>query len=84
MHFRVKDKRNRVHFVPVHPMAQRLIEEYSMVAKHGGGLDGLDLDGPLFRPAAAGTGTLDKHLDPGSVYRNIVSKYGQATGINTE
>lgn len=30
------------------------------------------------------TGTLDRHLDPGSVYRNFVSKYGQATGINFE
>jgi hypothetical protein len=27
------------------------------------------------------TGELDRHLDPGSVYRNIVLKYGQETGI---
>jgi hypothetical protein len=30
------------------------------------------------------TGTLDKHLEPGSIYRNIVQKYGRATGINAE
>ena len=30
------------------------------------------------------TGTLDKHLDPGSIYRNIVMKYGRETGINAE
>ena len=30
------------------------------------------------------TGTLDQHLDPGSIYRNIVIKYAQATGINAE
>jgi integrase len=30
------------------------------------------------------TGTLDKHLDPGSIYRNIIQKYGRATGINGE
>jgi integrase/recombinase XerD len=30
-------------------------------------------DGPLFRPVKNNrTGTLDKHLEPGSVYRNIV------------
>jgi site-specific recombinase XerD len=30
------------------------------------------------------TGTLDRHLDPGSIYRNIVIKYAQATGISAE
>ncbi len=30
------------------------------------------------------TGTLDKHLDPGSIYRNIVMKYAKATGISAE
>ena len=85
MHFRIKGKRDKVRFVPVHPMAQGLIEAYLAVAKHGGGLDGADLDGPLFRPVKNnGTGLLDKHLDLGSVYLNIVSKYGKATGINAE
>ena len=45
----------------------------------------MSLDGPLFRPVANNrTGTLDKHLDPGSVYQNIVRKYGRETGINAE
>ena len=80
MHFRIKGKRDKIRFVPVHPMVQRLIEEYLMWAKHGG-----ELDGSLFRPVKNNrTGTLDKHLEPGSVYRNIVSKYGRATGINAE
>lgn len=30
------------------------------------------------------TGTLDKHLDPGSIYRNIVMKYAKLTGIAAE
>jgi integrase/recombinase XerD len=30
------------------------------------------------------TKTLEKHLDPGSVYRNIVGKYGRQTGIDAE
>ena len=40
MHFRIKGKRDKIRFVPVHPMAQRLIEEYLAIAKHGGGQDG--------------------------------------------
>jgi integrase/recombinase XerD len=89
-HFRIKGKRDKTRFIPVHPMAQRLIEEYLAMAKHGGGQDGAApdssvLDGPLFRPVKNNrTGTLDKHLEPGSVYRNIVRKYGQATGISAE
>ena len=64
----------------MHATAQRLIEEYLAAAKHGG-----ELDGSLFRPVKNNrTGTLDKHLDPGSVYRNIVRKYGRETGINAE
>jgi len=67
MHFRIKGKGDKVRFVPVHPMAQRLIEEYLPMAKHGGALDS-----PLFRPLKNNrTGTLEKHLEPGSVYRNI-------------
>lgn len=80
MHFRIKGKRDKIRFVPVHVLAQRLIEEYLAAAKHGGGLDGA-----LFRPVKNNrTGTLDKHLEPGSVYRNIVQKYGRATGIDAE
>jgi integrase/recombinase XerD len=30
------------------------------------------------------TGHLDRHLDPASVYRNIVCKYGLETGISAE
>jgi len=55
------------------------------LGKHGGERDGLSLDGPLFRPVASNRkGTLDKHLDPGSIYRNIVIKYAQTTGISAE
>ena len=37
MHFRIKGKRDKIRFVPVHPMVQRLIEEYLAAGKHGGG-----------------------------------------------
>jgi hypothetical protein len=44
-----------------------------------------DLDGPLFHPAKNNrTGRLDRPLYPASIYRNIVVKYGQETGISAE
>jgi site-specific recombinase XerD len=84
-HFRVKGKRDKIRFVPVHPMVLRLIGEYLEAGKHGGGVSHESLDSPLFRPVANNrTGTLDKHLDPGSIYQNIVMKYAKATGISGE
>jgi integrase len=84
LHFRIKGKRDKIRFVPVHPMVQRLIGEYPLMAKHGG-QDADDLDDPLFRPVTNNsTGTLNKHLNPASVYRNIVIKYAQATGLSAE
>lgn len=80
VHFRIKGKREKIRFIPVHPMAQRLIKEYLALAKHIGGPDG-----PLFRPVKNNrTGTLDRPLDPGSIYRNIVVKYGRETGIDAQ
>jgi len=37
MHFRVTGKRGKIQFVPVHAMAQRLIEEYLALTGHGAG-----------------------------------------------
>ena len=84
MHFRIDGKGDKIRFVPVHPMVLRLIEEYLEAGKHGGGLV-FELDGPLFRPVTNNrTGGLDRPLDPGSVYRNIVMKYAKLTGITAE
>jgi integrase/recombinase XerD len=84
MHFQIRGKGDKIRYVPIHPMVLRLIDEYMQAAKHGGGVE-FDLDGPLFRPVANNrTGKLDRHLDPGSVYRNIVTKYAKATGISAE
>ena len=45
----------------------------------------LSHDGPLFRPVRNNrTGELERPLNPNSIYRNIVRKYGQATGLNVE
>jgi site-specific recombinase XerD len=79
-HVRIKGKRDRIRFLPVHPVAVRLIEEYLTVAGHGN-----DASDPLVRAVKNnGTGDLDKALDPGSVYTSIVRKYGLETGISAE
>lgn len=80
LHFRINGKRDKIRFIPVNAAAQRTIEDYLALAGHRG-----DLEGPLFRPVKNNrTGRLDRHLDPASVYRNIVRKYGLETGISAE
>ncbi len=80
MHFRIKGKRAKIRFVPVNAAAQRTIEDYPMLAGHRS-----DSEGALFRPVKNNrTGRLDGHLDPGSIYRNVVRKYGLSTGIGAE
>jgi integrase len=83
MHLRIKGKRDKIRYIPLHPMALRLIGEYLQPRKHGGGQMHESLDSALFQPIRNNrTGTLDKHLDPGSIYKNIVAKYGRDTGVN--
>jgi integrase/recombinase XerD len=79
-HFRVMGKRGKIRFIPVNAAALRMIEDYLATAGHR-----RDAQGALFRPVRNNrTGRLDRHLDPGSVYRNIVVKYGLQTGISAE
>ncbi len=80
MHFRVKGKRSKIRFIPVNAAAQRMIEDYLALTGHRS-----DVEGALFRPVANNrTGRLDRHLDPNSVYQNIVRKYGRETGLSAE
>ena len=79
-HFRVMGKRGKIRFIPVNAAALRMIEVYLAAADHR-----KDAQGALFRPVRNNrTGRLDRPLDPGSVYRNIVVKYGLQTGISAE
>lgn len=80
LYFRVQGKGSKIRFVPVQPMAQRLIEDYLTEAGHKE-----DLKDALFRPVKNNrTGDLNRPLDPNSVYRNIVKKYCFETGLNVE
>lgn len=68
-----------------HPLAQRLIEEYLAArGKHGGGQDGLKLDGPLFRPVWQTTARALWISISTPIYRNMVIKYAQGSGISAE
>lgn len=79
MHFRVHGKRGKTRYVPVHPKAQRLIHEYLEDAGHGE-----EAKGPLFRPVKNNrTKTLDKPLDPDSVYK-LIRSYADGAGIQVE
>ena len=79
-HLRIHGKGSKIRFVPLHPMAQRLIEDYLIEAGHKD-----DLKGPLFRPVRNNrTGELNRPLNPNSVYRNILRKYGTAVGVSAE
>lgn len=79
-HFRVHGKRDKIRYIPINPLAQRLIIDYLSFAGHAE-----DLNGALFRPVKNNrTGTLRRHLNPDSIYRSIVRKYGTETGLNIE
>ena len=80
MMFHVHGKRKKERFVPVEPKSQRLITEYLELAGHGE-----ELEGPLFRPVTNNvTGTLNKSLNPRSVYRNVVMFYAKQVGITLD
>ena len=81
LHFRVKGKRDKVRFVPVQVAAQRLIEEYLALAGHG---DRYRRVPSFVRSTNNRTKELDRPLNPTSVYRNIVRKYGLETASALE
>lgn len=83
-HFRLEGKGGKERYVPAHPAALRLIEDYLTALRIGSGRE-MRPDDALFRPVANNrTKQLDRHLDPGSVLRNIVGKYARLTGIQAE
>ena len=76
-HLRVEGKGDKVRYLPLHVLAQRLITGYLEAAGHGG-----ELHGPLFRPVKNNrTKTLGKSLHPASVYHNIVRRYARELGL---
>ena len=76
-HLRVEGKGDKVRYLPLAILAQRLITTYLKEAGHTE-----DLKGPLFRPVKNNrTRTLAKPLHPVSVYLDIVRRYAREVGL---
>ncbi len=76
-HLRVEGKGDKVRYLPLAVLAQRLITAYLKEAGHSE-----DLKGPLFRPVKNNrTKTLAKPLHPVSVYQDIVKRYARDVGL---
>ncbi len=71
MHYKILGKGNKIRYIPIHPQAMRLIDDYLEKAGHRE-----DTKGPLFRPVRNNvTGQLNKALNPNSIYTAIVKPY---------
>ncbi len=78
-HLRVHGKREKLRYVPLSPVASRLIDIYLDAAGHRD-----HREGALFRPVKNNvTGTLNKHLELSAIYA-LVRRYGEETGISLE
>jgi integrase len=76
-HIRVEGKGDKVRYLPLAILAQRLITAYLKAAGHAE-----DLKGPLFRPVKNNrTRTLAKPLHPTSIYQDIVKRYAREVGL---
>src|SRR5256885_1600839 len=79
-HLRVEGKGDKVRYLPLAVLAQRLITAYLKEAGHSE-----DLKGPLFRPIKNNTTkTLAKSLHPTSVYQDIVRRYAREIGLTAD
>lgn len=75
----VRGKGGKIRYLPVHPGAVRLVEEYLDAAGHR-----LDAGGALFRPVKNPHGALEKHLTGRSVHSAIVRKWALEAGVSAE
>jgi site-specific recombinase XerD len=78
-HLSIHGKGAKIRYVPVHPRAIELVEEYLAAAGHRG-----DTRGALFRSVAPNLKNSAKRLSAGSVYRNVVMHYCKRLGIAAE
>jgi integrase/recombinase XerD len=80
LHLAIRGKGGKLRYIPAHPKAVTLIEDYLDVAGHRE-----ELEGALFRPLRNNvSGTLAKHLHPESVHREIVKRYAREAGIDVQ
>ena len=81
LHLQVTGNRGRVRTAAVHSEAGERVADYLKQAGHGAAEAA-----SLFRPVTnnRGGGGLDRGLDPGSVYRNVVCYYAARSGLADE
>lgn len=72
----VQGKGSRLRYLPIHPLAASLIEDYLEAAGHRE-----DLEGALFRPVCNPRGTLERPLTGQAIYRNVVKHHALAARI---
>ncbi len=72
----VHGKGGKIRYLPVHPAAVRLIENYLDASGQR-----TDTKGALFRPVKSRTGNLESALSGTAIYGSIVKHYAAAAGI---
>lgn len=72
----VYGKGSKIRYLPVHPAATVLIEEYLQVAGHRE-----EHEDALFRPVRNPHGALEKNLSENAIYENVVKFHARAAGI---
>ncbi len=79
-HLRVHGKGNKMRFVPLHPETAGKVDAYLELAGHR------DLtNSPLFRPVKNNVdGNTEDAITAGSVYRDVVKRYGNEVGLTME
>ena len=77
VHLTVHGKRGKMRFIPAHPHALGLLQEYLEASGHGA-----EKDGALFRAVKRNDGKTDLPLSPDAIYRNVVMRYAQPLGIS--
>ena len=75
----VHGKRGKIRYIPMHPGAVVLLQEYLEAAGHAE-----DSEGAIFRAVKRADGKLHEPLSPEAVLRNVVMKYAVAIGIAVE
>lgn len=75
----IHGKGSKIRYIPVHPRAAALIEDYLEALKHRS-----ELDGALFRPVKNSRGGLGNALTPRAIYSEVVKRWGKVAGIPSE
>ena len=78
-HLCVHGKGGKIRYIPAHPRAIQLLEEFLDAAGHQA-----ESESPLFRAVAPNLKGSIKRLSPDSVYRNVVMYYCKRLGIEVE